>query len=254
MDKTLLEDVIQMYRDQVELYGDSGIGHVLQNHNIVRRQIDAFDIYKAYLKSGTSFLDWGCRSALDAYMIRLVCSEKARIYGCDVDEETYQTFYAKSNLTYSQLRHSYELPYESEQFDLVVGSGVLEHVPNDYESLKELYRVIKPEGYFVITFLPNSKSYTEFLNKRIGNPCVHNRQYSIPEIRRMLIHTGFLPLKYGYHQLMPSFASFHPTEENVPLGFISDGLYSLDKYSKKIPFVNQFSANIFVIAQKKAVM
>jgi len=52
----------------------------------------------------------------------------------------------------------------------VMGSGVLEHVPNDSESLKELYRIIRPGGYFIMTMLPNQYSYTEWLNRRLRNP------------------------------------------------------------------------------------
>jgi 2-polyprenyl-3-methyl-5-hydroxy-6-metoxy-1,4-benzoquinol methylase len=64
-------------------------------------------------------------------------------------------------LKYSQLTHS----YPADLFDVVIGSGVLEHVPIDSESRKELYRVIRPDGYFVMTMLPNRYSYTEFLNR-----------------------------------------------------------------------------------------
>ena len=38
------------------------------------------------------------------------------------------------------------LPYENGTFDVLVGSGVLEHVALESEALKELWRVIRPGG------------------------------------------------------------------------------------------------------------
>ena len=46
------------------------------------------------------------------------------------------------------------LPDETGSFDFVLSNGVLEHVANEYESMKEIYRVLKTGGIFAITFLP----------------------------------------------------------------------------------------------------
>ena len=53
-------------------------------------------------------------------------------------------------------------------------------MPNDYESLKELHRIIDNNGYLVITFLPNNLSYTEFIARKFRNgKAAHRRRYSI---------------------------------------------------------------------------
>ena len=60
------------------------------------------------------------------------------------------------------------LPFDNNSFDCVIGSGVLEHVAMDYESLKEIYRILKPDGRLIITFLPNKFSYAEFMVRNFG--------------------------------------------------------------------------------------
>jgi SAM-dependent methyltransferase len=42
------------------------------------------------------------------------------------------------------------LPFESERFDLIVCSHVLEHVPDDGAAMRELHRVLQPDGVALI--------------------------------------------------------------------------------------------------------
>lgn len=46
------------------------------------------------------------------------------------------------------------LPFEDSSFDLVVCKDVFEHLLNPLHSLKEIYRVVKPGGYFLL-HVPN---------------------------------------------------------------------------------------------------
>lgn len=43
------------------------------------------------------------------------------------------------------------LPFESATFDCVICSEVLEHIPEHEKALKELVRVLKPEGNIVVS-------------------------------------------------------------------------------------------------------
>ncbi len=172
------------------------------------------------------------------------------LYGCDVDAKDYQTFFDFADLKYTQLTHAHLLPYDDNSFDAVIGSGVLEHVPNDSESLKELYRVLKPGGVFIMTMLPNWLSYTEWLNRMMKNPH-HLRRYGLGEAKHMLMHHGFLPLISGFHQVFPSLSS--------PSGGIFDSRISNDlveilalqnKIGEKIWPLRCFATNIFIVGKK----
>lgn len=64
-----------------------------------------------------------------------------------------------------------QLPFASNTFDLVIANHVLEHVPNWFESFKELARVVKPGGRVEVWIPPISSdsafSYRDHIN-RIG--------------------------------------------------------------------------------------
>lgn len=51
-----------------------------------------------------------------------------------------------------ELMDSGEIPFENEHFDFVVSNQVFEHVENMNRVLKEIVRVLKPGGYFLVLF------------------------------------------------------------------------------------------------------
>jgi len=253
----LSKQLVQLYREEAQSK-ELDFPEDLESFPMVRRRLEAFDLFKPYLEGKQRFLDWGCKSAETAFMIRShLANEDIEIHGCDIEAGDFDIFSQRSNLIYSQLTHSYQLPYEDNYFDVVISNGVLEHVANDFESLKELHRVLKTDGYLAITFLPNHLSYTEFLNRAFINVAAHQRLYSLSEIRRMLLHTGFVPVKYGYHQVLPSFAAFGYNSESKLARALTPMLrqiYGLNHFAEKTWFLNQFAANLFVIAQRRSMI
>ncbi|MGL6342425.1 MAG: hypothetical protein ACRC80_25190, partial [Waterburya sp.] len=61
-----------------------------------------------------------------------------------------------------------------------------------------------------------------------------------------------------YHQVLPSFASFSSEDYKFrnlkTFQFLISKIYGLNKYAERAWPINQFAANIFVIAQKQSVM
>lgn len=43
-----------------------------------------------------------------------------------------------------------ELPFEANHFDLLISNHVLEHIPNDLDAMKEIYRVLKSGGQAIL--------------------------------------------------------------------------------------------------------
>ncbi len=68
----------------------------------------------------------------------------------------------------------------------------------DYESLKELHRVLKPGGVLVISYLPNRWSVAEWLRRNVTRTDFHYRLYGRSEVRRLLLHSGFQVLNSRY--------------------------------------------------------
>ena len=81
------------------------------------------------------------------------------------------------------------LPFKSGAFSHTVCSEVLEHLRNDQQALKEMARVLKSSGGFIVTF-PHRKCY--FAN----DDCFveHFRHYELHEMQDRLTGVGLRPV------------------------------------------------------------
>jgi len=108
-----------------------------------------------------------------------------------------------SDLSFSAiqlLKHSYGkgyyvvadgigLPFKSGVFSHTISSEVLEHLSDDRLAIKEIARVMKPSGHFIVTF-PHRKFYFAMDDRFVG----HFRRYEINEMFDRLKDAGFRPM------------------------------------------------------------
>jgi SAM-dependent methyltransferase len=187
-----------LYREQERLapeayLGDHGGARQILNH------VHTFRWYAPYLPERGAVLDWGCRHAPDSCLFRSAFGDAFALFGCDfVEPEQYRSFRDHSGVAYTKLNHPWCLPFDTHAFDVVVGSGTLEHTALDYESLKELYRVLKNDGVLVISYLPNVWSYREFVQRVLLKREFHRRLYRKSEFVGLLKRSGFYPLDVRY--------------------------------------------------------
>lgn len=155
---------------------------------------------------GPKVLDWGCYHAFDACVIRHALGPEVELHGCDIFDAPAPVFHEFARLRYRRLDHLYRLPYADAEFNTVIGSGVLEHVVNPSESLKELHRVLKDGGQLILTFAPNQWSLTEGVLGLTGG-VGHPRRYTRAGLKRLLLDHGFLIDAVGYHEVAPTLTS-----------------------------------------------
>lgn len=67
------------------------------------------------------------------------------------------------------------IPFDENTFDLILCSQVLEHVPNDRQAMRELYRVLKPGGSALI-LVPIQGEHT-FEDATITDPLLRERYF-----------------------------------------------------------------------------
>lgn len=82
------------------------------------------------------------------------------------------------------------LPFNNEQFDLVVHCEVLEHIHDDRKVLSELFRVLQPEGRLVLSVPVPPAPIDDEEHVREG--------YTLEEISQLLKNAGFEILQHQY--------------------------------------------------------
>jgi len=97
-------------------------------------------------------LDCACGRGFYLNMIRKVSN--CKLVGLELDEEVIEKAGRNvghlSNLLLNRA-NIYSQPYDSESFDAVILSEILEHIDDDVRGLREVYRVLKPGGVVAIT-------------------------------------------------------------------------------------------------------
>jgi SAM-dependent methyltransferase len=215
----------------------------------LRRHLAVVDWMMPWIRGRV--LEWGCQHALDSCLYRLRYGDAVDLHGCDVvDPEAYMPFHRFSGLKYIPLGHPFLLPFDDECFDVVTSNGVLEHVPEDAESVGEIYRVLKPDGMFLIACLPNRASYTEAIQRWMGNTA-HDRLYTIKSTQTMLGRAGFEVLDHAYYFLLPTMLNGYSRRTKALYqqahGFVRSANWVLERLWP----INRLASNLMLLARKR---
>lgn len=106
--------------------------------------------FENHIKEKSNFLDVGCGAGHNLALAET--QKKCTVTGVDADPGAHGVGrYDNKNLN-AEIRQGFaeELPFETNTFDTVFCSHVLEHVENESQSLKEINRVLKNDGIAII--------------------------------------------------------------------------------------------------------
>jgi SAM-dependent methyltransferase len=144
-------------------------------------------------------LDWGAGKGYAAYFLQ---SKGAHVTLYEMEAFEHRAIWDKFKLDVKTSPDG-TLPFADKTFDAVVSFGVLEHVPYDYEALKELNRVLKDDGLFFCFNLPNRTGYIHRVAWWRGVR-YHDRNYGRREIQTLLKRAGFNTIgRPWFRQLLP---------------------------------------------------
>jgi len=137
------------------------------------------------LVGGKQVLDAACG---EGYGSALLAGAAEAVCGVDRSEETIahaRRRYRAANLTF-QVADCLDLPFDADRFDCVVSFETLEHLADHEGLLQEFRRVLRPEGFLLLSS-PDRAVYSDQLQNR--------NEYHIRELYReeleSLLHTHF---------------------------------------------------------------
>jgi ubiquinone/menaquinone biosynthesis C-methylase UbiE len=139
----------------------------------------------------SSILDAGCGTgaAMSTYL-----ADYGSVTGIDVSPPALD-FCRKRSLTSLSLASVSSIPFPPDSFDLVTSFDVLyeQAVLNDLVALTEFCRVLRPGGWTLLR-LP---AY-DWLRGEHDRTIHTARRYTVPQVKRLLVESGFQPLHVTY--------------------------------------------------------
>jgi ubiquinone/menaquinone biosynthesis C-methylase UbiE len=154
-----------------------------------------------HIPPNSKVLDVGC--GYNGKLLHKIKNGIASGYGVDISVNPGHKD-DKINLATHDL--SNPLPFQNNEFDVVTSLANLEHLDNPSYAIKEIYRVLKPEGFLLLTVPTTfSKPVLEFLSYKLGliseQEIRDHKQYAN---RKILINfckeIGFSSFKHSYFQ------------------------------------------------------
>ena len=147
-------------------------------------------------------LDVGC--GIGYYSFELVAKFNCQVEGIDIDKEDIEIANEIRDLTECgdvnfKVQSVLKLDFPDNVFDKIILSEVLEHIRNDRKALEEVHRVLKPNGYLVIT-VPYANVVEEYNEQKSKKSRIENIKiegghvrngYSLEYMSEILNNVGF---------------------------------------------------------------
>lgn len=194
-----------------------------------------------------NILDWGGGNGpLTSRMIHQGC-KSVTLY--DYLEPELTTFPNLDQATYVNAESDATLPFSDNSFDVVVSLGVLEHVPFVSKSLEEVYRVLKPSGYFFVFAFPQRSAPLAWISSLLGRD-PHPRKYTMRDLQIRLLDHGFYVRSTWRFYFLPKHLGGFPRWIQRFYSLFTPLIYLIDEIIATIPFVNRLCSSVECYAMK----
>ncbi len=152
-----------------------------------------------------------------------------------------------------------EVPFSENYFDLLIALDVIEHIDDDIGALKTFFKILKKDGYGVLTVPAYMFLWSE--HDEINH---HKRRYTLTEFRNKIVRAGFKIEKISYFNtfLFPIILLIRNfnrllrrkslTDVDLPnqsVNFILFKIFSLEQYFLKY-FNFSFGVSILAVIKK----
>jgi len=120
----------------------------------------------ADIRNGETVLDIGSGGGLDVFLAARKVGPKGKVIGLDMTEQMVEKARQNAkkgnyNNVEFKLGEAENIPVKDNSVDLVMSNCVINLVPNKEKAYREIYRILKPGGRFVISDLVTEKELDE---------------------------------------------------------------------------------------------
>lgn len=143
----MIQEVKNKSENDLEWTGERIIPE--EDRYMFRRHLKAYQFAMNFCQKKI-ILDMGCGEGYGSY---LLAEAGAKVIGIDISEEAVRHArdkYVRENLSYRVMDVTH-LDFVDDTFDIVVSFQVIEHLNNALRFLKEIKRVLKKDGYAIIS-------------------------------------------------------------------------------------------------------
>jgi ubiquinone/menaquinone biosynthesis C-methylase UbiE len=127
-----------------------------RNHSL--RNVFAREIGKLHSKNLIKVLDLGCGDGSLIFSLNIEFSKKYKLKFFGVDLSRLDIDFANRRSEYFDHKNCYfyamdaqNLTFDNDEFDIVISSELAEHILEPHKVIKEVYRVLKKNGFFFLT-------------------------------------------------------------------------------------------------------
>ncbi|HUC80559.1 MAG TPA: methyltransferase domain-containing protein [Flavisolibacter sp.] len=155
----------------------------------------------------------------EGYGSALMSSTAASVVGADADAETVAEAaknYHHPNLSFRQANIT-ALPFDDTAFDAVICFETLEHVEDHEAVLAELKRVLKPDGFLIIS-TPNREEYSD--KREFSNP-FHVKELTVKEFKH-LVQQHFAYSRFWLQECLMASIVYNEDDKRLEESFTGD--------------------------------
>jgi len=196
-----------------------------------------------WLHDGDEVLELGCGTG---YFTQELVARKIHLTAIDISPELIaeaQKRVRSASVDFA-VQNAFQMTFENERFDAVVGSSVLHHLEIE-KAVIEIFRVLKPTGKMIFTE-PNMMNPQIALQKNI--PWLKRKAGDSPDetaffrwkLKSLLRNAGFKVIS-----IVP-FDFLHPA---VPLRLIKP-VRHFGNILEKMPLVKEIAGSLYIMAEK----
>ena len=181
-------------------------------------------------------LDVGCGTGANLKML----ADYGKAEGVDISPQAVD-YCRERGLDSVKLGAVENLPYENGSFELVTALDVIEHLDDDVSGLREMRRVLRPDGR-ILLFVP-AFMFLWGVQDDVSN---HRRRYTLPSLLKAVDEAGF-SVEWGSYANISFFLPVLLVRSVMRwLGLRADTEYGINISPMNGPFSRLFAAERFI--------